>query len=120
MHTKPQYVVIPRNEKLGEHLETFGGVLGSLEERPGSGFAGSKKIEDSEKFYKALDSSPQERSDAQVYLTARLLDILMVTGIAMPINGIGRALRRVISAFGSRSPKIATWLLLFTTACSRR
>ncbi len=77
LHAKPQYVVMPRNEKLGEHLEAFGGVLGSIEERPGSGFAGSKKVEDSEKFYQALDSSSQERIDAQAYLTARLLDILI-------------------------------------------
>jgi hypothetical protein len=77
LHAKPQYFVMPRNAKLGEHLETFGGILGAIEERPGNGFAGSMKVEGSEKFYKALDSGAQERIEAPAYLTARLLDLLI-------------------------------------------
>lgn len=83
LHPKPQYFVMPDDERLGEFRKEFAGILGSMEIRPDElpgdkpGFAESEKIVGSEKFSDNLDKDPKHRIDAEAYLTARLLDIFV-------------------------------------------
>lgn len=83
LHPKPQYFVMPDDERLGEFHKDFAGMLGSVEVRPDEmpgdkpGFAESQNIIGSEKFSEKLDKTPKNRIDAEAYLTARLLDIFV-------------------------------------------
>ena len=83
LHPKPQYFVMPDDERLGEFKKDFAGMLGSMEVRPDElpgdkpGFANAEKIIGSEKFSENLDKSPKHRIDTEAYLTARLLDIFV-------------------------------------------
>jgi hypothetical protein len=77
----PRLVVLPRNDpRLGEFAQEFGGMLGTIEERPDeakgeAGFAGAAEIVSSEKLVDKLRESPNDRVDAPAYLAARLVDI---------------------------------------------
>jgi hypothetical protein len=82
--TEPRLVVIPRNDpRLGEFQAEFGGMLGVLEERPessddeGGGFAGASEVISSEKLFKRLERSPDDRVDARAFLSARLVDLFL-------------------------------------------
>jgi hypothetical protein len=80
---------------LGEFRKEFGGVLGTIEERPrdlpsgGTSFAGASAIEGTEDFLKHLDEDPVVTVDARAFMTARLTDVFMGTGTATPTNGAG-------------------------------
>lgn len=83
LHVTPTLHVMPDDVLLGEHRDTFAGMLGALELRPeegpdGSpGFAGSRRITGSESFFERLHRGPAERLDEREFLRARLIDFLV-------------------------------------------
>ena len=82
LHSAPQIFLLPKNEsRLGEFAAEFGGMLGTLEERPtdeeGAEFEGSSEVVSTDKLLKELEDSPNDRVDAPAFLTARLVDILI-------------------------------------------
>ena len=77
-----QLVVMPDDPRLGEFRKAFGGVLGTIEERPVTrpntrGFAGAVQIIDSKELLKRINRNPENRVDARAMLTARLVDMLL-------------------------------------------
>jgi len=83
LHAEPRLVVMPRDSaRLGEFVTQFGGMLGTIEERPeeaadAAGFAGADDIVSTGKLLEELRKSPNDRVDARAYLTARLTDIYL-------------------------------------------
>ncbi len=82
LHSAPQVFIMPKNEpRLGEFAKEFGGMLGTIEERPnddeGAQFAGAKKVISTSKLLKEVEDSPNDRVDATAFLTARLVDIFI-------------------------------------------
>src|SRR5690606_19273344 len=75
--------VMPDDPRLGEFRATFAGMLGGLEFKPNEGeddtpgWAGSRKIQDSEDLLEQLEESPDYRLDMREFLTARLLDFVV-------------------------------------------
>ena len=74
--------VMPHDPALGEFSD-FGGVVGTLEERPTSGdddspgFEGAVKVADTEELFDKLNKDPREHIDTVAFLKARLMDILL-------------------------------------------
>ncbi|HEV2131439.1 MAG TPA: hypothetical protein VGR27_10075, partial [Longimicrobiaceae bacterium] len=68
---------------LGEFRADFGGMLGTIEERPSAGpdgepgFAGALDVVDTDQLLKRFERDPGQRVDTRAYLTARLLDLLV-------------------------------------------
>lgn len=83
LHLEPQWYVMPDDPRLGEHRSVFAGMVGGLEFKPNEGeddspgWAGSRKIKDSDAFLADLEESPDYRVDAHEFLTARLIDFLV-------------------------------------------
>ena len=83
LHAKHTLVVIPDDQRLGEHRKDFAGLIGMLQEHPSEGpddtpgFAGSCKISGTEKLWKRLEKTPCNSVDARAYLKARLMDFLI-------------------------------------------
>ena len=83
LHAEPRLVVMPRDSaRLGQFAAEFGGMLGTIEERPeesdeGTGFGGAADIISTEKLLEELRESPNDRVDARAYLAARLTDIYL-------------------------------------------
>jgi hypothetical protein len=81
LHASPRVVILPRNEpRLGQFADEFGGMLGTIEERPadeGSAFEGASEVISSTKLLKEVEDSPNDRVDARAFLTARLVDIFV-------------------------------------------
>ena len=83
LHPHPSLVLMPDDEKLGKFRETFSGILGVLEEHPDEGkddtpgFAGAEKVVRTLKLFGNLEENSEDHVDSRVYLTARLLDILV-------------------------------------------
>jgi hypothetical protein len=82
LHATPRVVVLPKDDaRLGEFAAEFGGMLGTIEERPGDGegasFAGASEVIGSDKLLKEVEDSPNDRVEARAFLTARLVDILI-------------------------------------------
>ncbi|HUF49291.1 MAG TPA: hypothetical protein VMN60_00570 [Longimicrobiales bacterium] len=83
LHSWPTYVVMPDDARLGEFREMFAGMLGQLEENPDEGpddspgFAGSRKVHNTENFFERLDESPEYRLQTDEYLKVRLIDFLV-------------------------------------------
>jgi hypothetical protein len=74
--------VMPDDPALGEFRAEFAGMLGDLEERPGDAsegpaFAGSDRVEDTEKLEEALLREPGSRVDERDYLKVRLFDLVI-------------------------------------------
>ena len=70
------------SSRLGQFTAEFGGMLGTIEERPeeaaaAAGFAGADDIISTEKLLEELRQSPNDRVDARAYLAARLQDIYL-------------------------------------------
>jgi hypothetical protein len=83
LNAPPRLVVLPRGDpRLGTFDAEFGGMLGTIEERPdegkdAEGFAGAAEIVSSDKLLEELRESPNDRVDAPAYLAARLVDIYL-------------------------------------------
>jgi hypothetical protein len=84
LHSEPRFVVLPKDDpRLGEFAEEFGGMLGTIEERPtdgkgdAEGFAGAADIVDSDELLKLIEDSPDDQVDAHAFLTARLVDLFL-------------------------------------------
>src|SRR5882724_3320046 len=77
----PKLFVMPDDSLLGEFRADFGGMLGTLEERPTDetderpGFEGARKVAETDELYDLLDRDPRERVDARAFLAARLMDL---------------------------------------------
>src|SRR5262245_34531203 len=83
LHTEPLLVVMPLDSsRLGQFVAEFGGMLGTIEERPedaadAAGFAGASDIISTARLRKELRGSPNDQVDARAYLAARLVDIYL-------------------------------------------
>jgi hypothetical protein len=78
IHNNPRLVVMADDAALGEFRAAFGGVVGDIEEYQGQpGFGGALEIVEGEEMWRKLDASADDRVDARVYLTVRLIDHLV-------------------------------------------
>ncbi len=83
LHPKPQFALLPDDERLGEFREKFAGVLGIIEDYPAHGendtpgFANSTKIVNTLKLFENLEKDNDNLVDARAMLTARLLDVFV-------------------------------------------
>jgi hypothetical protein len=82
LHATPALAVMPDDSLLGEFRSAFAGTLGLIEEYPGkpkhaAGFAGARKIIDSEELLRLLYSNPRQQIDTRAFLAARLMDMLL-------------------------------------------
>lgn len=77
LHVDPRLFVMPDDPRLGAFRETFAGMLGQMEERPGDGFGGAGELEDTEEFLPILQSGPEHRLAAEELLTVRLMDLVL-------------------------------------------
>jgi hypothetical protein len=81
-HPVPRLAVMLDHPSLGEHREEFGGMLGTIEERPeerdeAEGFGGFVRIVGTESLLERIAVSADDRVDPSAYLRARLLDLLV-------------------------------------------
>ena len=77
LHTEPKLGILPEAAALGPFGQVFAGMLGTVEQRPEAGFAGSDRVEDTEHVWAKIGASPGDRVDGRAYLTARLIDLLV-------------------------------------------
>jgi hypothetical protein len=83
LHPDPQYMVVPDDPRLGEFRERFANMLVLFEERPDDGpdgspgFAGSRRIVQTDELLDELEEDPRTRVDAEELLRARLVDVLV-------------------------------------------
>ncbi len=83
LQAKPYLVYMPDDPKLGEFRNDFGGELGMIEIHPdvdedeGREFEGADKIKSTFKLFDRLAEKRKEKVDANNYLKARLIDILL-------------------------------------------
>jgi hypothetical protein len=83
LHADPRLLVIPDDPRLGDFREQFADMLVLFEERPDdgpkgtAGFAGSRKIVDTDELLKRLEDSSKNRIDANDFLRGRLVDLLV-------------------------------------------
>jgi hypothetical protein len=83
LHVDPVIHVMPDHPRLGEFRDKFAGVMGTLEPKPNEGendtpgFAGSRKIRDTEEFMEELRESPRHALADRELLRARLLDFIV-------------------------------------------
>ncbi len=84
LHAPPTVVVLPdTHPRLGQYAAEFGGLLGTIEERPTDGeaaeegFAGARDVISSDDVLKITENSPADRVDARAFLAARLVDLFL-------------------------------------------
>jgi len=80
LHSEPRLAFLPDDPALGEFRADFGGLLGTIEERPtdaGPGFAGADKIVSTGELFERLEKDQDERVDTRAFLTARLVDLFL-------------------------------------------
>ncbi len=83
LHPTPHYMVVPDDPGLGEFRERFANMLVLFEERPDDGpdgapgFAGSRRIVQTDELLDELEEDPRTRVDAEDLLRARLVDLLV-------------------------------------------
>lgn len=79
----PEVVLMPDDSRLGEFQKKFGGLLGTIEERPDEVAEGTDlafradDIDDTEKLIEELEQSLDHRMATREYLAARLIDVLV-------------------------------------------
>jgi Omp85 superfamily domain len=79
----PRLFVMPDDSVLGKFRSEFAGMLGTLEERPTSGtdqhpgFEGALEDAETDELYQRLDRDAREQIDSRLFLTARLIDLLV-------------------------------------------
>ncbi len=80
---RERMVVMPDDPALGAYRKEFAGMVGTFYTYPTPregnrpGFAGATEIVDQEALYARLEASHVDRVDAEAYLRARLLDLLL-------------------------------------------
>ena len=83
LHAKPQLVIMPDDERLGDFRAEFANLMGFIEERPDDGpdgqpgFAGSDKIVSTDDLFIELEEDNDDYVNPQAYLKARLLDVFL-------------------------------------------
>ncbi len=83
LHTRPILVHMPDDPALGEFRKDFGGLLGTIEERPadlaagGTTFPGASEIVGWDDLYKQVNEHPAVPVDARAFLLARLTDVFL-------------------------------------------
>lgn len=83
LHVVPRVAVMPDDSLLGEFRPAFAGALGTIEEYPlagkegSAGTFGATEIINAEEMWKRMDASCADRPDAQAFLAARLVDLLI-------------------------------------------
>ncbi|MEP7346310.1 MAG: BamA/TamA family outer membrane protein, partial [Gemmatimonadaceae bacterium] len=82
-HPRPRLMVMPNDTLLGEFRGDFAGVLGAIEERPGTYFddspesSGATDVISTERLFERLRRNSTNVVDARAFLAARLFDILV-------------------------------------------
>jgi hypothetical protein len=83
LHSEPSLYVLPDDASLGEFRADFGGILGTLAERPIdydgaiAAFVGAEEIIDGFDVVDRVMADPSMRVDSREFLTARLIDVLV-------------------------------------------
>lgn len=83
LHPETQLLVVPDDPRLGEFREQFAGMLVLFEERPDDlpqgeeGFAGSRRIVQTDELFEELEDDPLDRVDDYELLKGRLVDLLV-------------------------------------------
>ena len=83
LHVEPRLYVMEDSPRLDTIRTRFAGMLGTFELKANEGpddspgFAGSKKIQDTEEFFEALEKSHEHRLDEREFLANRLIDFLI-------------------------------------------
>jgi len=83
LHVDPRLRVMPDDPSLGEFRDEFAGMLGLMEERPDendggrTAFQGARRVIASETLTERISDDPDNRVDAEAFLTARLLDVFL-------------------------------------------
>jgi hypothetical protein len=81
LHSTPEIFILPKDDpRLGKFAAEFGGMLGTIEERPrdeGASFAGASEVVSTTKLLKEVEDSPNDQVDARAFLTARLVDVFI-------------------------------------------
>ena len=84
LHAEPRLAVLPKDDpRLREFAGEFGGMLGTIEERPtdgkgdAEGFAGASDVIDSDELLKVIEDTPDNQVDTRAFLTARLVDLFL-------------------------------------------
>ncbi len=82
LHAAPRIFILAKDDpRLGEFAAEFGGMLGTIEERPtddeGASFAEASEVVSTTKLLKEVEDSPNDRVDARAFLTARLVDVFI-------------------------------------------
>lgn len=92
LHVSPSLYVMPDDPRLGEHRETFAGMLATVELSPQEapedkpGFAGSSKIVNGETFLVTVEEGRQHRLDEREFFAVRLVDFLVNDNDRSPDN----------------------------------
>lgn len=82
-HTNPQLVYMPHSTLLGPYIQQVGGKLGIIEARPDEdvsdfkSFGNAKNAVSTNKMYKELREDNDNEMDQEMFLRARLFDILI-------------------------------------------
>lgn len=83
LHVVPELVVVADGPELGEYRADFAGMLATVEIRPNDGpdgqpgFAGSRRIDSTEEMLEAVRARADRSVDAEEYLRARLVDLVV-------------------------------------------
>lgn len=77
LHTNPSLVIIPESNVLGNYKRLFTNQLALFEERPEGNFAGSKKIQSTQKIIEKLAEDNHNTINEKEVIRARLLDMLI-------------------------------------------
>jgi hypothetical protein len=73
----PARLAVMPGTGLGPFRADFEGLLGTIQEYPGKGFAGIPRVLDTEELWPELRRVPTDRVDARAYLAARLMDVYL-------------------------------------------
>ena len=80
---EPKLVFLPKDEKLGEFNDEFGGILGFIEEHPTegddyeTGFEDALDVKGTYKLFDHLAKKRSQKIDQVEYLKARIIDMLI-------------------------------------------
>jgi hypothetical protein len=81
LHSTPEIFILPKDDpRLGKFAAEFGGMLGTIEERPrdeGASFAGATEVISTTRLLEEVEDSPKDQMDARAFLTARLVDVFI-------------------------------------------